>query len=128
MAEPLFSCIVDDDAYLWRVARYIERNPLKAGMTNRAENYRWSSAKAHIKGSDDDLLAEYCWLPLDDRARYAEFMLQEDDQADNMLRKATCTGRPYGSEAFISKMELRLNKTLKPQKPGRPRKKTGECP
>ncbi len=51
-----FPCIVEDDTYLWTVARYIEKNPVKAGLVERDENYRWSSAKVHIKGSAGDLL------------------------------------------------------------------------
>ena len=45
-----FSCIVDNDITLWRVARYIENNPLKAGLVNAAERYRWSSARGNVKG------------------------------------------------------------------------------
>jgi putative transposase len=123
-----FSCIVEDEAYLWTVVRYIEKNPLKAGLADNVENYRWSSAKAHINGTNDDLLAEPSWLAPEDRKNYVEFIMQEDEQAEDMLRKATRAGRPYGSEAFIAKMELQLNQALKPRKPGRPRKKTGECP
>lgn len=123
-----FSCIVEDDAYLWAVARYIDKNPLKARLSDRAEDYRWSSAKAHVNGTKDDLLAEPSWLAVEDREVYTEFILQKDEQAENMLRKATRTGRPFGSEAFIEKMELQLNQTLRPCKPGRPRKKTGEYP
>jgi putative transposase len=59
---------------------------------------------------------------LEDRKNYAEFILQEDEQAEDILRKATRAGRPYGSEAFLEKMELQLNRALKPRKPGRPRK------
>ena len=41
-----FSCVVENNQYLWAVARYIERNPLKVGLVEKAESYRWSSAKA----------------------------------------------------------------------------------
>ena len=43
------------------------------------------------------------------------------------IRKATRTGRPFGSEGFIDALEFQLNQSLRPGKPGRPRK-TGECP
>ena len=45
-----FSCLVENDQYLWAVARYIERNPVKAGLAARRQEYRWSSAKAHVTG------------------------------------------------------------------------------
>ena len=43
-----FSCVVENNKYLWAVARYIERNPLKVGLVENAEAYRWSSVKAHV--------------------------------------------------------------------------------
>jgi putative transposase len=45
------SCIVDQEKYLWAAARYIERNPVRAGMVEKAEDYPYSSAVAHIRGS-----------------------------------------------------------------------------
>ena len=127
-AKSFFSCLVEKDTHLWTVVRYIEKNPLKVNLAERAENYRWSSAKAHINGTDDEVLEKPSWLPLDARKDYAEFMLQDGKQGESLLRKATRTGRPFGSEGFIQKMELQLNQALMPRKPGRPRRKTGECP
>ncbi len=56
-----FSCVVENDEYLWAVARDIERNPLKVGLTEKAEDYRWSSAKAHLTGAADELLGQPDW-------------------------------------------------------------------
>jgi putative transposase len=52
------SCIVDHDKYLWAVARYIEQNPVRAKMVERAEDYSYSSARAHVNGSEDAVLGE----------------------------------------------------------------------
>jgi len=123
-----FSCVVENDQYLWTVARYIEQNPLKAGLVARAETYRWSSAKAHVTGAPDSLLGASSWLSLQEQSAYAKFSRTEDEKTDTIIRKATRTGRPFGSESFISALELRLHQSLKPGKPGRPRIKTGECP
>ncbi|MEA3464572.1 MAG: transposase [Thermodesulfobacteriota bacterium] len=120
-----YSCLVDNDAYLWTVARYIESNPLKAGIADNAEGYHWSSAKAHVTGTDNSLLHTPCWLEPQHRESYGEFIRHVDDEADKAIRKATSTGRPFGSEAFIDNMEFRLNQTLRPRKPGRPRKVSG---
>ena len=46
-----------DEAYLWAAVRYVERNPVRAGMVKRAENYRWSSAAAHCGKEIDKLIA-----------------------------------------------------------------------
>ncbi|RNC71714.1 MAG: transposase [Desulfuromonadales bacterium] len=123
-----FSCVVENERYLWAVARYIERNPLKAGLAVTAEQYRWSSAKAHITGAADPLLNAHSWLSPQEQRAYSEFVIMEDQETDHAIRKATRTGRPFGSESFIDRLEFQLNQSLKPGKPGRPRKKTGECP
>lgn len=118
-----FSCLVDSDEYLWTVARYIERNPVKAGLAENAEDYDWSSAKAHLTFTKDDLLQSPSWLEEADRINYAEFILYNDETAENNLRKATRSGRPFGSDRFIDQMEFQLNATLRSRKPGRPRKR-----
>jgi putative transposase len=122
-----FSCIVEREEYLWAVARYIEQNPVKADMVKQAEDYRWSSARAHLTPASDALLHQPSWLDETDKSAYAEFLLQRDDKTESDLRRATRTGRPFGSEVFIDAMELKLNARLKARKPGRPRK-TGKCP
>jgi putative transposase len=122
-----FSCVVENDAYLWSVARYIERNPLKAALAATAELYRWSSAKAHITGADDPLLDATSWLSPKEQSAYAEFVRDEDEETDNAIRRATRTGRPYGTDQFIDHLEFQLNQPIRPKKPGRPQK-TGKCP
>jgi putative transposase len=117
-----FSCLVESNQYLWGVARYIERNPVKAGMTARPQEYRWSSAVAHVTGQSDPLLAEQAWLAAHEQSGYADFLAAGDDEMDADIRRATNSGRPFGSEPFIDQMELGLNQRLRPGAPGRPRK------
>ena len=124
-----FSCIVEQEQCLWEVARYIERNPLKAGLAERPEDYPWSSARAHIVGGRDQVLsAASAWLSPRKRKAYAEFVGLTDEKANAMIRRATRTGRPYGSEKFIDALEARLHQPLRPRKPGRPAKKFGDSP
>ena len=124
-----FSCVVENDRSLWAVASYIERNPLKGGLVESAELYRWSSAKAHLTGTSDSLLGASTWLSQQEKCAYAEFVRSGDKKTDNAIRRATQTGRAFGSESFIDMLGFRLNQSLKPGKPGRPRTiKTGECP
>jgi len=118
-----FSCIVENNEYLWAVARYIECNSVKAGMTASAEEYPWSSANAHLTGVWDALLHDPSWLDASERESYIEFVKNSDIDLDNAIRKATSTGRPFGEESFIDKLEVMLNKTLRTRNPGRPRKK-----
>ncbi len=120
-----FSCVVENDQYLWAVARYIERNPLKVGLAECAEAYPWSSAKAHITGANDSLLSEKSWISPQAQTAYADFVRTEDEETDNAIRRATRTGRPFGSESFMDMLEFRLNQALKPRKRGRPPVKGG---
>jgi putative transposase len=122
-----FSCIVESNQYLWSVARYIERNPVKTGLADTPLAYPWSSATAHVTGRHNQLLAEDSWLAPDERAGYAAFLDAVDEETDDGIRRATRTGRPFGSEQFIDQLEFSLNQRLRPGAPGRPRK-TGKCP
>lgn len=46
-----FACMVGPD-HLWAAITYVERNPVRARIVRRAEDYRWSSAIAHVTGGD----------------------------------------------------------------------------
>ena len=118
-----FSCVVENDRFLWAVASYIECNPLKVGLVESAELYQWSSAKAHLTGTSDSLLGASSWLSQQEKCAYAEFVHSGEKKTDNAIRRATQTGRAFGSENFIDMLGFRLNQSLKPGKPGRPRTK-----
>jgi hypothetical protein len=45
-----------DERYLFSAVRYVENNPVRAGLRSVAEEWRWSSAGAHLHGSDDELV------------------------------------------------------------------------
>lgn len=124
-----FSCIVEQDRHLWAVARYIERNPLKSGLARRPEDYLWSSARAHILGEKDPFLAPGAPLLTPKKRKvYAEFLGAPDQKLDDAIRSSTKTGRPFGSERFIDRLEMQIRQPLRPRKPGRPPKKPGSVP
>jgi putative transposase len=114
------SCIVDHEKYLWAVARYIEQTPVRAGMIEKAEDYPYSSAQAHVKGSDDDVLGEALFTN-DQRQDYI-LLLQTDlpGKEIEQLRYATKTGRPFGNERFLVEMENKLERKLLQRPKGRP--------
>jgi putative transposase len=87
---------IENNQYLWSVARYIERNPIKASLAECAEAYQWSSAKAHINNTNDSLLVVNSWLAPEEHSGYAAFLLDEDEDTDNSIRRSTRTGRPFG--------------------------------
>lgn len=120
-----FSTIVEKDTYLWAVARYVERNPLRADLVQRAEEYKWSSCRAHIKGDHDNLLSG-SWLDEEQLKAYRAFFSQEENEVEEAIRRATSTGRPLGQGAFIKKLGEKISRELFPKKAGRPRKKEKE--
>ena len=116
-----FSCVVENEQYLWAVARYIELNPLKAGLAEHAEEYRWSSAKAHLTVAEDTVLGSAStWLDPSEKNAYSKFVLTENEEMDAKIRQSTRTGRPFGSENFIDMLEFQLKQVLRPKKAGRP--------
>ncbi|RLA92910.1 MAG: transposase [Deltaproteobacteria bacterium] len=115
-----FSCPVDKDEYLWAVVRYIENNPVRAKLVTKAEDWTWSSAMAHLKGEKDEVLSIPDWLTEGERESYLEFCREKGN--DDIIRKATSTGRPLGGIEFIEKIGELLGRELKPKKGGRPKK------
>jgi putative transposase len=110
------SCPMDEH-YLLAAVRYIERNPVRAGLAKRAWEYRWSSAAAHLQGEDDVLVRV---RPMLERvADWREYLgLEPTASEGEALRLHNRTGRPLGSETFVEKLELLVGRSLKPQRPG----------
>jgi len=126
-----YSVIVDDDMYLWSVMRYIELNPVKAGIVKDPLAYPWSSCRATVGVIEDELVKSSLWLDTSERAAYGRFVMQQDLAMDEKIRRATSTGRPLGGVDFVEGLEKLLSRKLLVGKVGRPKKKQkeiGKCP
>jgi putative transposase len=112
-----------DESHLLAAARYVERNPVRAGLVRLAEDWPWSSARAHLAGRDDQLVdsAPVLALAPDWRAFLAVEAAGDEIQT---LRRHGRTGRPLGPPAFVERLEARLGRVLKRRRPG-PRPATG---
>ncbi len=108
-----------DDRHLWVAARYVELNPVRAGLAVRPEEFPWSSARAHLFGADDPILAEtdpFAEAP----CVWRDWLAAGADPApEDAIRRNTATGRPTGSEAFVRRIESALGRTLAPRRRGR---------
>ena len=114
-----------DNAYLWAAVRYVERNPVRAGMVRRAENYRWSSAAAHCgKGADSLIDLDSSWNKQFKSIDNWSGWLAEGDETEEiqMLRKHIETGLPCGAESFIKRLGKLVGRELEYRPQGRPRK------
>ncbi len=98
-----FSCPLDQH-HLWTALRYVERNPIRAGMVAIPEAYAWSSAAAHLSGSDTlHILNQEFWQSAATAAGWREMIGDaEDEQVIHQLRKATYAGKPLGKGGFCN--------------------------
>jgi len=112
-----FHSFVMDEPHLMAAARYVELNPVRAGLCQTAEKWAWSSARAHLRAEDDELVRVRPLLDLvpDWASHLAN---HETDGIMDHLHRHARTGRPLGSEDFIKSIEARLGRVLRPQKPG----------
>ncbi len=122
------SSLLETDSYLLACMRYIENNPVRAGMVGRAEDYRWSSAMHHTGRVVDPLVADHSlyWglgnTPFEREAVYSGFLHESyPDEADRLSR-AFLGGRALGSSAFLARMSDHAGRALQPGKRGRPPK------
>jgi putative transposase len=117
------SCIVDKENYLWTAARYIEQNPKRAGLVNTEAEYPYSSAKAHVFGTGDEVLGEEIFGE-EGRSEYADFLNSQVNYKEiNEIRNCTRSGRPFGNEAFVKVIGQSFGMVLSRRHRGRPRKK-----
>jgi putative transposase len=112
-----FASVVMDEAHLMAAARYVPMNPVRARLVARAQDWPWSSARAHLAGKDDGLVTV---APLLERiGDFEAFLAQgEDPSASAALRAAESTGRPLGPEDFIKGLERLLGRKLARGRPG----------
>jgi len=115
--EGRFKSFVLDERHLWACMRYVERNPVRAKMIERAENYAWSSAKAHVDRTKNALLSD-CYL-LDEIDDWAAYLAENDQEEDlKLFRRHGETGRPLGDTGFLEKLKKKLGIDVGYKKPG----------
>jgi putative transposase len=123
-----FSCALDDE-HLFAAVRYVERNPVRARMVRKAEQYDWSSAAAHCGLRTDPLLSPLQGLVSVKTEDWSAWLAEKDDEKMlATLRSRTRTGRPAGNKKFIATLEARLGRRLQPRSIGRPKKVTDARP
>lgn len=112
-----------DEPHLMTAVRYVELNPVKASLAARAEDWRWSSARAHVTGRADGLtdLAALGGVHRNWRAMLRHGLEAGDASAaeEALFEQHERTGRPLGDEAFVARLEAATGRELAPKKPGR---------
>lgn len=112
-----FASFPMDESYLLAAARYVEMNPVVAGIAQDAASWPWSSAQAHLNAKDDEVVTV---APLLEMAGDWRLFLSEagDKEQINDIRKHERTGRPLGAESFVEQLETVLERQLRRGKPG----------
>ena len=127
------SPIIQDDEHVLTVLRYIEANPLRAGIVADAADYRWSSYRVHGLGEASDLISplvtydELAASPAVRRRKWAEKVHQPmKEAAAAAVRRSVETGLPYGDQRWVTRLanKLDLDLTIRPR--GRPRKESNK--
>lgn len=112
---------VQTDAHFLTVARYIERNGLRASLVGRAEDWQWSSLWRRVQG-DPKLTAWLSTWPVEQPRNWVKQVNQREMAAElERLRVSVNRGQPFGSEPWVVRMAKRfgLESTLRPR--GRPK-------
>ena len=123
-----FASFPMDEGHLLAGARYVELNPVKAGLASTPRAYRWSSARAHLAGKDDALVKVAPLLArVEDWRAFLRGRLEEESVKS--IEMHARTGRPLGEEKFVTRLESKLKRTLRRGKPGpKPRVKPLAAP
>jgi len=119
-----YSCPLDE-THLWAALRYVELNPVRAGMVSEAAEWRWSSAAAHCGSSAPEAVLEMeRWRKRWTMAEWRQHLAAGESASDvATVRQYTHTGRPLGSEKFVADLEHSIMRALVPRKAGRPKKR-----
>src|SRR5258707_1833366 len=112
-----FGAVAMDEALLAAALRYVSLNPGRARLVERAQDWKWSSTRAHLRGKDDGLTARE---PVRDIVPDFAGLLSGAPEQDlfDPLRAAESIGRPLGSDRFLARIEGLTGRVLKPGKRG----------
>jgi putative transposase len=121
-----YSCAMERGRELG-VLRYVEQNPVRAGLCGEAWRYPWSSAAAHTGQPDTSgTLDLKSWQELSGGLDWRAFLGEHTpDEEQSNLRRQTMTGRPLGSTRFLARTGRQLDRDLTARPVGRPRRVTG---
>jgi len=123
-----FSCPLGPD-YFFRALCYIEQNPVRAKLCRYPWTYRWSSAAAHTGRRDEfGLIDLRRWAKQVSGIDWKQVLKDKTGSLQTGASLGLCcrTGRPLGTDKFISRMEVRLGRRLRPLPVGRHRIKNAK--
>jgi putative transposase len=113
-----YGSVAMDEDHLAAAVRYVSLNPVRARLVARAEDWQWSSVRAHLAGRDDGVVTV---APVLERFEPFAALLGTDgaeEAAFASLRQSETTGRPLGAASWIGQLEHRYGRPLAPVRRG----------
>ena len=132
-ARRYHASVVESEAYLLTLYRFIELDPVRKGLAQEPEHYQWSSAKDHLSGSESSLILDHeSYIRLGDsrEARALAYRALMCEPLDERMRSQICAAvlqdGVLGSDQFKDRIEMQLGRRVRPGKRGRKPKRPGE--
>jgi putative transposase len=123
------STLIETDRYLLACMRYVEMNPVRAGLVNEPGHYRWSSHAHHVGLRVDPLITEHAvyWAlgntPFERQVAYRRLFEGGQEAGEvEAIRYATHRGWALGRDAFVESVSQNAGRRAAPRQAGRPRK------
>jgi len=123
--------LVETDRYLFTCQRYIELNPVRAGIVDHPDHYIWSSYRHYAWQSPDELVTKHPLhldLGKDEEARRIGYIALFDDVIDSgtlaRIRNSVQKGWALGGRAFCAELEAHGSRRPTPMRVGRKPKPT----
>jgi len=113
-----FGSVVMDEEHLAHAVRYVSLNPVRAGLVDKPEAWRWSSVSAHLSGRGNELVKV---APVLERyGDFAAFLDAHEDDSEVLmkLRQSETTGRPLGSGTWMDTLSALIGRNIKPRNRG----------
>ena len=106
-----YSCVMSD-SHLYQAIRYVEMNPVRAGIVRYPGEYFWSSAREHLGMESNPVLRtkniEFYGKKLVSSENWYSYLNQKDDNLVRQIRKMTKSGKVLGDDDFVSFIERRM--------------------
>ena len=123
------SCLIDPDAYFLMVQKYIEQNPVRAGLVQKPEEWAWSSYQHHAGSETIPWISDHSsyWAiantPFERQMAWQKTVLEPLGSNDiEKVSKHLSYGWPLGSDVFLKQLASKTSRPLQPRLAGRPKK------
>jgi putative transposase len=92
---------IQSDEHFYQVVRYVERNPLRAGLVESADRWRWGSLWRRMHGTADQRAPLCEWPLVRPRQWLAHVNGEPSEHHLQAIRRSVMRGQPYGDDAWV---------------------------